>query len=44
MLLAVLILVLYICADWQDGLSETTRSAAMLQLDELYRSTSRQGW
>ena len=44
MLLAVLILVLYICADWQDGLSETARSAAMLQLDQLYRSTSRQGW
>ena len=44
MSLAVVILVLYNCAFWRDGLSETIHSAAMLQLDELYRSTSRQGW
>ena len=44
MSLAVLILVLYNCADWQDGPSETTHSAAMLQLDELYCSTLCKGW
>ena len=43
MSLAVLIPVLYIRADWRDGLSELTHSAAMLQLDERRRSTSHQG-